>query len=90
MLTCDCCGTHMTIDFLEFCEVNHMLVCLRTPNCSQSIQFEDLVNFWVFKNGATELEDGTTVGSGQPGQRMVRCPHALSRTPALVRTSIRF
>ena len=50
VLTCDCVGTHMTTDFLEFCCENHMQVCLRTPMCSQAIQFEDIDNFWQFKN----------------------------------------
>jgi hypothetical protein len=52
VLTCDCVGTHMTTEFLEKCEKNHLVVCLRTPNCSHAIQFEDLVNFWQFKNAA--------------------------------------
>ena len=63
-LTCDCCGTHMTVEFLEFCEDNHMVICLRTPRCSHAIQFEDLVNFWVFKNAASVLKNGAFIDLG--------------------------
>ena len=42
----------MTTDFLEHCAMNFIRVVLRTPNCSTIQQFEDLVNFWAFKNNA--------------------------------------
>lgn len=54
VVTCDCVGPHMTTEFLEFCRGCHIDLNLRTPQCSQSIQFEDLVNFWQFKNGRTQ------------------------------------
>ena len=40
----------MTEEFLEHCRRNHIVVVLRTPWCANSIQFEDLLNFWILKN----------------------------------------
>lgn len=40
----------MTSKFLDRCRDRHIVVVLRTPWCSNSIQFEDLLNFWVLKN----------------------------------------
>ena len=42
----------MTTKFIEKCAENHIVLVLRTPWCSNSIQFEDLVNFWQLKNDA--------------------------------------
>jgi len=42
----------MTTAFIIKCDENHIVVVLRTPWCSNSIQFEDLVNFWQLKNDA--------------------------------------
>ena len=50
MLVCDGCGTHMTLELLEHCTDNHIIVIIRTPYCSSIIQFEDIVNFWDLKN----------------------------------------
>jgi hypothetical protein len=36
VLICDGCGTHMTLDFLDWCIANHIILVLRTPNCSQA------------------------------------------------------
>ena len=43
-------GTHMTTDFFAACRKHHIVIVLRTPWCSNRIQFEDLVNFWQLKN----------------------------------------
>lgn len=40
----------MTTAFIEMCADNHIVLVLRTPWCSNSQQFEDLVNFWQLKN----------------------------------------
>ena len=40
----------MTVEFLELCEEYFIRIVQRTPNCSTIIQFEDLLNFWLFKN----------------------------------------
>ena len=50
VLACDGVGTHMTSQFLDKCKQRHIVVSLRTPYCSNSIQFEDLHNFWLLKN----------------------------------------
>jgi hypothetical protein len=50
VISCDGVGPHMTTQFLDKCTAKHILVCLRTMWCSNSIQFEDLLNFWIFKN----------------------------------------
>jgi hypothetical protein len=50
VLAVDGVGTHMTHAFLDACKKYHIVVVLRTPCCSNSIQFEDLVNFWELKN----------------------------------------
>lgn len=47
---CDGVKTHMTSQFLDKCKERHIVVSLRTPYCSNSIQFEDLLNFWLLKN----------------------------------------
>ena len=51
--TCDGAGPHMTTAFIERCHVLHIELTLRTPNCSNTIQFEDLVNFWQLKNDSS-------------------------------------
>ena len=50
VMACDGVVTHMTSKFLDKCKECHIVVVLRTPYCSNSIQFEDLMNFWVLKN----------------------------------------
>ena len=50
VVVCDCVGTHMTTEFLDLCTEHNIVVVLRTPWCSNSIQFEDLRNFWTLKN----------------------------------------
>mmetsp|Transcript_31731 Transcript_31731/g.63367 ORF Transcript_31731/g.63367 Transcript_31731/m.63367 type:complete len:590 (-) Transcript_31731:1569-3338(-) len=50
VVACDGVGTHMTLEFLEHCQDHYIVLVLRTPYCSQVEQFEDLVNFWDFKN----------------------------------------
>ena len=45
-------GTHVATAFITKCAVNHIVLVFRTPWCSNSIQFEDLVNFWQLKNDA--------------------------------------
>ena len=47
---CDGVTTHMTSQFLDKCKQRHIVISLRTPYCSNSIQFEDLLNFWLLKN----------------------------------------
>ena len=42
LLTCDCVGPHMTLEFLERCYDLYIDVYPRTPNLSQVEQFEDL------------------------------------------------
>ena len=44
-------GPHCTLEFLELLIDKNIVSVIRTPNVSQLIQFEDLVNFWQFKNG---------------------------------------
>ena len=50
VIMCDGVGTHMTRDFFDACRKFHIVLVLRTPWCSNRIQFEDLVNFWRLKN----------------------------------------
>tara|TARA_B110001450_G_scaffold256608_2_gene287735 strand:+ start:712 stop:2802 length:2091 start_codon:yes stop_codon:yes gene_type:complete len=50
VVACDGVGTHMTTEFFETCRKHHIIIVLRTPWCSNRIQFEDLVNFWQLKN----------------------------------------
>ena len=50
VVACDGVGTHMTTEFFKACREVHIVICLRTPWCSNRIQFEDLVNFWQLKN----------------------------------------
>lgn len=42
LMTCDCVGPHMTLDFLEKCYTNFIDLYPRTINLSQLEQFEDL------------------------------------------------
>lgn len=55
VLVCDGVGTHMTEEFIDFCNKNHIVLAIRTPNCSSIQQFEDLVNFWELKNAGGGL-----------------------------------
>ena len=48
--TCDCVGTHMTLEFLKCCRKHHIELCMRTPNTSEYTQFEDLVSFKELKS----------------------------------------
>ena len=50
VVACDGVGTHMTDEFLQACRDNFIVLVLRTPWCSNRIQFEDIVNFWQLKN----------------------------------------
>ena len=50
VVACDGVGTHMTSEFFEACRKHFIVIVLRTPWCSNRIQFEDLVNFWQMKN----------------------------------------
>ena len=50
VVACDGVGTHMTAEFFAACRKRHIVICLRTPWCSNRVQFEDLVNFWQLKN----------------------------------------
>ena len=50
VVACDGVGTHMTPDFFRALREAHVVIVLRTPWCSNRIQFEDLVNFWQMKN----------------------------------------
>ena len=50
VVACDGVGTHMTTEFFDACRKHHIVIVLRTPWCSNRIQFEDLVNFWQLKN----------------------------------------
>ena len=36
VVVCDGVGTHMTSEFLDFCEANYIEIVLRTPNCSNT------------------------------------------------------
>ena len=36
VITCDECGTHLTLEFLDCCKKFHLILVLRTPNCSQA------------------------------------------------------
>ena len=54
ILVCDGVGTHLTEEFLDFLIENHFVLVLRTPNCSQKQQPEDLYNFWLLKNAKAE------------------------------------
>ena len=40
----------MTSEFFEACRKYFIVIVLRTPWCSNRIQFEDLLNFWQLKN----------------------------------------
>lgn len=51
VVACDGVNTHMTDRFVSACRAAHIELVLRTPWCSNRIQFEDLVNFWQLKNG---------------------------------------
>lgn len=42
----------MTTAFIDKCVQHYIVLVLRTPWCSNSIQFEDIVNFWQLKNDA--------------------------------------
>ena len=50
VVACDGVGTHMTSEFFDACREHNIVIVLRTPWCSNRIQFEDLVNFWQMKN----------------------------------------
>jgi hypothetical protein len=50
VVACDGVGTHMTAEFFKACREAHIVMVLRTPWCSNRIQFEDLVSFWQLKN----------------------------------------
>ena len=50
VMACDGVGTHMSSQFLDKCKQENIVVVLRTPYCSNSIQFEDLYNFFILKN----------------------------------------
>jgi hypothetical protein len=50
VVVCDGCGTHVTLELLEHCSANNIIVVIRTPYCSSTIQFEDIVQFWELKN----------------------------------------
>ena len=50
MVACDGVSTHMTTELFAACRKACIVIVLRTPWCSNRIQFEDLVNFWILKN----------------------------------------
>jgi len=43
-------GSHLSPEFCDFLIANHLILILRTPNCSQKQQPEDLVTFQRVKN----------------------------------------
>ena len=50
VMACDGVTTHMTSQFLDKCKEQHIVVVFRTPQCTNSEQPEDLLNFWLLKN----------------------------------------
>lgn len=55
VLICDGVGSHLSPEFCQFLLDNHIVLILRTPNCSNKQQPEDLVSFLRVKNGAGNL-----------------------------------
>lgn len=74
VVACDGVGTHMTTEFFAACRKAHIVIVLRTPWCSNRIQFEDILNFWLLKNAkdvgwykakmTAVIEQASETGSG--------------------------
>ena len=82
VLVCDGVGTHMTLAFLQHLLKLHVVLVLRTPNCSHLQQVEDLYNFWVLKNGASDqsvLLEGETLRTDDAGWYKVKQAAAQKR-----------
>ena len=55
IVVCDGVGSHLSPEFCDFLIANHLVLILRTPNCSQKQQPEDLVSFQRVKNAAPPI-----------------------------------
>ena len=72
VVVCDGVGSHLSPAFCDFLIANHLILVLRTPNCSQKQQPEDLVSFHRVKNAKA--------GKGFYAKKQVECLKQLHKT----------
>jgi len=76
VLTTDGVGTHISIEFMNWCYENRIYLCLRCPYASSIQQPEDVILFWRLKNGKE-------VGFYKAKQHMVSSLYVNSRSTTL-------
>lgn len=66
LLLCDGYGSHMTYEFIDFCEKNNILLYFLPPHTSHILQPLDVGVFHAYKHWHSEaIEDATQTGCGK-------------------------